>query len=132
MEKINNYKVSIDSIRFKLDSIQRDIYKSNEGGVVRVFYNKSDTLKKEVIYYGETGKRLVNIYQKQGKSVLIEDELINYTKPISVDKDSEIKNRTINVYYLDSQQNLVYWVKNNQDMHISLYKQQEKEIISDE
>ena len=62
-----------------IDSLQRDVYESAEGGIVRSFYNQSDTLKKEVVYYGETGKRMLEIYQKQGKSVLIKDVLISYT-----------------------------------------------------
>jgi len=129
VKEINDYKIKVDSIKFDLDSLQRDVYESAEGGIVRSFYNQSDTLKKEVVYYGETGKRMLEIYQKQGKSVLIKDVLISYTEPINVDKDVEIRDSITNVYYLDSQQNLIYWIKDNQVMPSSQYVKQEKEII---
>lgn len=129
VKEINDYKVRVDSIKSELDSIQRDIYESAEGGIVITFYNQSDTLKKEVVYYGEMGKRLLDIYQRQGKSVLIEDVVITYTEPISVEKEIEISDTIKNVYYLASQQNLIYWIRDNQIMPSSQYEIQEKKII---
>src|SRR5699024_9646693 len=88
VKSINHYKLKIDSIKPTLDSLNKDIYKSAEGGIVKLFYNnQSDTLKKEVIYYGETGKRLLDIYLKENKPVLIEDVTVHYKKPIAIHKE---------------------------------------------
>ena len=125
VEVVNKYMMQVDSIKPNLDSLQRDIFESAEGGVVKCFYTQSDTLKKEVVYYGETGKRTLEIYQQEGSTVLIKDVKINYTEPISVDKDIETSDLVENVYYLDGKQNLIYWIKDNQVMPPSLYEKQE-------
>lgn len=130
VNQLKRYKFSVDSIQASLDSIQRDVYQSAEGGLIKSFYNHSDTLKKEIVYYGETGKRLLHIYRREEKTVLIEDTKVNYEEPINLSKDVEISSRVKDVYYLDGKSNLVYWVRDSQIMPSSLYAKQEKEIIS--
>lgn len=125
----NEYKSSVDSMKSSLKSLQRDVYESAEGGTVESFYNENDTLKKEIVYYGETGKRVVHIYQKQGNPLLVEDTEIRYKEPISAEKDIEISSSVTDVYYMDDKQHLIYWLKDGRQIPQSQYKEQEKKII---
>lgn len=131
VNQANDYKLLVDSTKSSLKSVQHDIYESAEGGTVVSFYNHSDTLKKEIIYYGETGKRIVHIYLRQGKTILIEDTNISYKEPISTGREAEISGSVTDVYYLDDEQSLIYWLKDGLRMPEYQYKAQEKEIIKE-
>lgn len=128
---LNRYKLKVDSIKHNIDSLERDIYKSAEGGTVQSFYNSSDTLKKEIVYYGETGKRLIHIYFKEKRPVLIEDTSIHYQRPISIDNEVKIESKIINTYYFDKEKHLIYWGKDGKVMPSSQYSEKSKEIIKD-
>lgn len=128
VRQLNEYKVLVDSVKSNLKNVQSNIYESAEGGTKKSFYSQTDTLKKELVYYGETGKRIINIYQKLGNPILIEDIDVRYEEPISTGKDVEIRNSVMDTYFLDDKQNLIYWLKNDQKMPKSQYKEQEKEI----
>lgn len=126
----NEYKSLVDSMKGNLKSVQRDIYgQSAEGGTVESFYNQNDTLKKEIVYYGETGKRIIHIYQKQGNLLLVEDTEIRYKEPISAEKDIEIGSSVTDVYYLDDKQHLIHWLKDGREIPEPQYKEQENKII---
>jgi hypothetical protein len=126
----NEHKSLVDSMKGNLKSVQRDIYgQSAEGGSIESFYNQSDTLKKEIVYYGEIGKRIIQIYQRQGNPLLVEDTEIRYKEPISAEKDIEISSRITNVYYLDDNQHLIHWLNDGSEMPESQYKIQEEKII---
>ena len=126
----NEYKLLVDSMKGNLKSVQRDIYgQSAEGGTVESFYNQNDTLKKEIVYYGETGKRIIHIYQKQGNLLLVEDTEIRYKEPISAEKDIEIGSSVTDVYYLDDKQHLIHWLKDGREIPEPQYKEQENKII---
>ncbi len=129
VKQANKYKLLIDSTKGNLHSVQRDVYESAEGGTVESFYNQSDTIKKEIIYYGEMGKRVVHIYKKQGKTILVEDTNVSYEEPINPKKTVKISSSVTDVYYLDRRQNLIYWIKDGRKMPESRYKAQEEEII---
>lgn len=126
----NEYKSLVDSMKGNLKSVQRDIYgQSAEGASIESFYNQSDTLKKEIVYYGETGKRIIQIYKKQGDPLLVEDTEIRYKEPISAEKDIEISSSVTDVYFLDDKQHLIHWLKDGREIPESQYKEQEKKII---
>lgn len=129
VKNINHYKQSIDSVKSSLDSLQRNIYKSAEGGSIQVFYNRGDTLKKEVIFYGETGKRILNVYYREGKPILVEEVINYYQAPISVNEQVKIENKIRNVYYFNKKTNLIYWIKNRKYVPSSQYSKKTKEIF---
>ncbi|MDR0228591.1 MAG: hypothetical protein LBI72_05950 [Flavobacteriaceae bacterium] len=117
----------VEVSKMQLKSMQRDLYEPSEGGVAKVYYKGTDTLKKEIIYYGERGKKTVDIYHKDGKFILIEDKNIVYKKPIYV----KVSDSTMNVFYLDSKQKLIFWLQNGEKVPPSKYKKKEKEITLD-
>lgn len=131
VEEINSYKDSVDSMKSSLDSLEKDIYKSAEGGSIKAFYTNSDTLKKEIIYYGETGKRILHLYLREGRKIFLRDVSFKYNAPINVDEDVEISDKVEDLYYLDNKLGLIYWVRNDEVMSDSLYKVQEKELIKE-
>lgn len=128
VHQTNKYKLFVDSIKNELKSIQLDIYESTESGIKTLFYNQTDTLKKEIIYYGETGKRIVATYQEEGLPILIEDTEIKYKNPICTDSNVEYMDSITNVYYLKNKK-LVYWIKNAKIMPQLQYEMQEKNIV---
>ncbi len=125
---LNRYKLKVDSMKRNIDSLERDIYKSAEGGTVQSFYNSSDTLKKEIVYYGETGKRLIYIYLKKNEPVLIKDISIHYQRPINIDDEVKIESRIINTYYFD-RGHLIYWNKDGKVMPSPQYSEKSDKII---
>lgn len=126
----NEYKSLVDSMKGNLKSVQRDIYgQSAEGGTIESFYNQSDTLKKEIVYYGETGKRIIQIYWKQVNPLLVENTEIRYKELISAEKDIEISSSVTDVYFLDEKQHLIHWLKDGREIPKSQYSEQEKKII---
>ncbi|MBB1149292.1 hypothetical protein H4K35_03945 [Myroides sp. NP-2] len=131
VKKIEKYKAMVEASKMQLKNIQRDLYESSEGGVVKVYYKGADTLKKEIIYYGEGGKKTVDIYQKDGKFILIEDKDIVYKNPIYVNSDVKVSDSTMNVFYLDSKQKLIFWLQNGERVSTSKYKKKEEEITLD-
>lgn len=132
VQDVNRYRLKLDSLEPNLDSLVRDVYdESAEGGTVKVFFKESDTLKKEIVYYGETGKRLLEVYQKEGNPILIEDTNVKYQEPIYSSNDISIKSKVNNTYYLNSKSDLIYWIKNDKVMSPSLYLNQSKQIIKE-
>lgn len=131
VQQIDNYKKIVESNKTGMKSIRRDIYESSEGGFMELFYNEVDTLKKEIVYYGETGKREINIYQKTGKPILIEDKDIIYRDPIYVDNNVTIKDSITDVFYLDDDQKLIFWSKKDKKVSLSEYDKKQEEITLD-
>ncbi|MBB1140689.1 hypothetical protein [Myroides sp. WP-1] len=131
VQQIEKYKVIVEASKMQLNNFQRDVYESSEGGVAKAYYKGEDTLKKEIVYYGEGGKKTVDIYQKDGKFILIEDKDIVYKDPIYVNSDVKVSDSTLNVFYLDSKQKLIFWLKNGKKVPTSKYKIKEEEIPLD-
>lgn len=129
VQNANRYRLKLDSLKPSLDSLSKDIYESTEGGTLKVFFKASDTLKKEIVYYGETGKRVLEIYLKEGNPIIIEDISIKYQEPIYSSTDVSVESKVNNIYYLNSESHLIYWIKEDQVMPPSLYLKQAKEII---
>ncbi|WP_413513493.1 hypothetical protein [Myroides odoratus] len=131
VQQIEKYKAMVEASKMQLKNVQRDLYESSEGGVAKVYYKGADTLKKEIIYYGEGGKKTVDIYQKDGKFILIEDKDIIYRDPIYVNNDVKVSDSTMNVFYLDSKQKMIFWLQNGKKAPTSKYKMKEEEITLD-
>ncbi len=130
VQQIEKYKATIEVSKMQLKNSQRDIYESTEGGLIKTYYKGSDTLKKEIVYYGEIGNKIIDIYQKNGKSIVIKDKDIVYKEPIGINSNAEIIDSIINIFYLDNKQKLIFWLQNGKKVPISEYKKKEEEIIS--
>lgn len=126
---LNNYKTKINNIKTNLNSSEEDIYKSAEGGAIKKFYRKADTLKKEIVYYGETGKKLIEVYLQENTPVLVKTVKFIYEKPIYVEKRTKIKKRVTNTYYFDNKLNLIYWIQDGKVMPSSIYSKKGKIIV---
>lgn len=131
IQQIEKYKEMMEASKIQMKNIQRDLYESSEEGVAKIYYKGADTLKKEIIYYGEGGKKTVDIYQKDGKMILIEDKDIVYKDPIYVNSDVKVSDSTMNIFYLDSKQKLIFWLQNGEKVSTSKYKMKEEEIALD-
>src|SRR5690606_19100615 len=89
--RINEYKAFVDTLKARLASVRREVDGSAEGGVIESFFNQDDTIKKEIEYYGETGKRVVHIYLIIGHPVLVLDTEIRYKEAISSGNEISIQ-----------------------------------------
>lgn len=131
VEQHRQSKLTIDSLKPYLDSLSKDVYETTEGGQIKTFFKQSDTLKKEMVYYGEMGKRFVEVYQENGSPFLIKHTEFRYETPIYSSDKISIKDKILNEYYL-KEENLIYWTKNDSVMPSSKYLAQEKNIIVEE
>ena len=54
---------------------------STEGGQATTFYDKSDLKMVEVVWFGETGKRIIEYYFDKGRIFFAFDQEFNYNRP---------------------------------------------------
>lgn len=80
---IENFCDSVHKNLAHLKMKKRDDFDgSAEGGEVRVYTSKTDTLKVEAVYYGETGKNEYEIYVRYKNPVFFKERTTYYHSPI--------------------------------------------------
>jgi len=128
VKQIEEYKQEVASFKEKLKMRQRDSFESAEGGEIRCFYIEKDTVKMEMDYYGETGRKHLVLYQKNGLPVLMEEKTFGYEEPLGINQTTTISDSLVQQFYFDKQ-NLIYWLKDGQHVHSSNYKEKEEELL---
>ncbi|MDM1046613.1 hypothetical protein HX004_08390 [Myroides sp. 1354] len=128
VKKIEEYKHEIESFKEKWKMSERDSFESAEGGEIRCFYIEKDTVKKEIDYYGEMGRKHLVLYQKNGLPVLMEEKIFVYEEPLGINQTTALSDSLVQQFYFDKQ-NLIYWLKNGQHVHSSSYKEKEEELL---
>jgi hypothetical protein len=74
---------SVDKNLSGLSLSKVDVFgESAEGGEIRVYSNRSDTVRLRALYYGETGKNEYNLYLRNKQLVSFKETAIYYNAPI--------------------------------------------------
>lgn len=128
VKQIDVYKLEVESLKDKMETSQRDSFETAEGGRIKYFYIKEDTVKKELDYYGETGRKHFVLYQEKGMPLLIEEIEMTYETPLGVANSVEIKDSVVQTFYYHEQK-LIYWLKNDQHVDVSKYAVKEGELV---
>jgi len=64
---------------------KRKLKETTEGGSATYYFNKGNLKKIEVIYYGETGKKVSQYYTMKKELSFVIEKTFNYEKPIMTD-----------------------------------------------
>lgn len=119
--KYNNIRTNLAT----LDSIKIDIWgESAEGGIATAFYNRSNLKLIQVVWFGETGKKMIEYYFDNDKLIFAFEQAFKYNRPIYWTKKDSIEmldddevfdpqktEITENRYYFNNE-NLYRWLDN--------------------
>ncbi|MDJ1500254.1 hypothetical protein [Xanthocytophaga agilis] len=113
--KAQNQEIRIKEIRqkytlihqqlFVLDTVQKDLEGSSEGGSVTGFYKSGKLLAMKATYYGETGYVTTEYYLENGNSFFILRQEHRYNRPMYYDKKAAQENNDPEAF--DSQKTTV-------------------------
>jgi len=120
-------KINSDTKRLRL--VTRDLEDiSSEGGVLKLFYDKSNLRKAILIAYGETGKSVTDYYFKNGKLIFIYTQNKFYDKSIYDNTQPKIQKEEDNRFYFLNEK-LIRWIdKNNKIVSSKEYSRKAKEL----
>ena len=117
---------------------------STEGGEGKACFDKNDLKLIEVVWYGETGKRIIEYYFDNDKLFFAFDQLFEYNAPMYLDKETAIEEgyddyfdpekTTVKEdrYYFENEI-LIRWLDNNKneiDLTIESNSKVGQELIS--
>lgn len=77
---------------------------SAEGGQGTAYYDKNDLKLIKVVWYGETGKRIMAYYFDKGDLYFASDQNFRYNAPMYLDKETALENGESNYYDPDKTQ----------------------------
>ncbi len=86
------YKVIKEDIASYVATMIEIWDESAEGGQAMAYYGNSDLKMIEVIWLGETGKKIIEYYLDNGKLIFVFDQEFNYNRPIYWDKKTAEEN----------------------------------------
>lgn len=106
-----SYKDSIDHQIHTFKNTHIDLDAPGEGGEAILYLSGKDTLKMDITFYGEMGKRVYALYLKNSHPVFYIDSNIYYREPIYLSKEVKIASATIDEIILRNN-TIVSWSQN--------------------
>ncbi len=128
VREIDQYRQKITAQKGTLQSIQYDVFESTEGGHVQSYYQKNDTLKKEITYYGENDFKKVEIYLKEGSPVYREEVNVQYKEPLYFQPAGVLQESTKEILYFNANLQLIFWMQDSIPVSSSHYHSKEREL----
>lgn len=126
--KILSYKDSIDRKVKTLKKISKNLEGSAEGGEAILYLAGKDTLRMNVIFYGETGKSEYAFYLSKDAPVLYIGTTTFYKEAINVSKEVRIDNIVKDEVILKNKE-VISWKQNEQLSNKQKYSQKAQEIF---
>lgn len=102
---------------------------SEEGGIIKKFYDNTDLKKVVISYYGETGKRVIEYYFKENEVIFVYEVEERYSRPITEDNSAKAKTKIENRIYFDKKK-IVRWINDGKRItDEKLYDEKEAELM---
>lgn len=120
------YKDSIDHQSSTLKKVHIDLDAPAEGGEATLYLSEKDTLKMDITFYGEMGKRVYVLYLKSNHPVFCIDTNILYREPIYLSKEMKIASTSVDKIVLRNNA-IISWWQNGKTVKDN-YEEKAKEI----
>ena len=122
----------IDGEIKKLKMTQEDINdRSEEGGILKKYYEGQTLRKAMLTLFGETGQSITEYYFSNGTLIFVNDFVKTYTGPVNVSK-GETQSTETNKFYLNNEKKLIRWQDNDGVIvDDSQYLEKEQEFSDD-
>jgi|SRR6185369_3902642 len=134
-------ELSIDQIVTETEKINKEIKKfemvqtdvndrSEEGGILKKYYDGKILKKAALTLFGETGQSTSEYYFLNGTLIFVNEQLEMYKAPLGMGK-VETESMETNKFFLEKQK-LIRWINNEGEIaDPNLYAQKQKEILDD-
>ena len=124
---IERYKQYIESVKGSMQMLEYDHFDTAEGGRTKSYYNGKDTVKKEIKYYGEMGRKHLDCYLKNNSPLLIEEQTFLYEKPLGSTEPVMIRDSIVHIFYFNAPLQLIYWLEDDKKVNPLYYEEKEAE-----
>jgi len=122
-------KINKEIKKFKLT--QEDVNdRSEEGGILKKYYEGQILRKAILTLFGETGQSTSEYYFSNGDLIFVKEQIDIYTGPLDVSR-GETESTETNKFYFNRER-LIQWVDNDDEkVNSEQYSEKENEILDD-